>query len=187
MSNKEGLLPTSPQLMTAMKEIMSWTEKDVPKVPEAVFIEHMLPILVNTTAPQDLSWWMQIAGSLHRPIDVVGHNDEVLFRVPALQNRPAPPPLNSGRNSVFETMAVARQKNDVIPGHGDHYLKNTLRHRVEPVKSSRASLVEWNAIRARYGYPPVGTTADTAAPVVEVPTPTPSIPSDFFDGGYEEL
>lgn len=184
--DKYAPIPNNEKVTEAMQELRQMLEEDVPRIPESVFVNRLLPILTNTQEKQDLTVWLELAGNFQRPIDVV-KGPEVLFRVPPLFRRLAAPRVQNSRNSVFEMVATAKQKSDQIPQLGERYLANRLADKVPKATFEKTDLDQWNAILARYGLPAVGsatpaTSANPTAPGVETK------PSDgFLLDEYDEL
>lgn len=183
------LLETSREQMEAMKQILAFNDLNIPRIPEQMFVEHLLPVLTNASEKQDLSWWMKIAGSLQTPLDIVDTQDRVLFRVPPLQRRTHLPMDDIPRQTIFEAVHTAKLKNDYIPGHGDRYLTNVLTGRLTMTEFSAQDLADWNAIRVRYGYPPVGGEPPAGVtPVTVAPAEAPGKlkPQDFL-GSFDDF
>ena len=131
---------------------------DVPKISEQVFVSRILPMFVKKATDEqfiDVGLWMEYAGSMQRPLDVVGANGEVLYR--------APSPLQSvirlnkrtddGNPSLLQIVAKAKQKADVHPKLGETYLSNELME-LDIIQDidNRETIQTWITILQRYGY-----------------------------------
>src|SRR5690606_789569 len=110
------------------EELARVSKADRPRLPEAVFVRSLLPLLINSEGHRkvDLSVWSDIAGNPHREIDVIGANNEVLFSVPPLLQRlpTIAPDLQRKGASVSEIAYIYGQK--VVNEHAivaDAYLE----------------------------------------------------------------
>lgn len=132
------------------------TREDAARLPEPVFVEHLLPVLANREGNQGLEKWQQIAGTAMRPIDVYDpKTNEVLFRVPPLLRSINEEFTGQGRHSAFEIIRVAELKRKTIPAMGDAHIRANLVERVKHIPAVAENVVTWNNILKRYGYPPI--------------------------------
>lgn len=145
----------------AMDLLIGAEETDVPKLPEAVFVQKYLPILADTQSGRaDLSQWLDVCGNAYRPVDVV-RGKEVLFRVPPLLNRYATPGLSKGK-PIAEILKLGEAKTRLHPVMGETYLTTALNSKVEHQSANTEQVKIWNDIFSRYGYP-----------LIELKTPLP--------------
>jgi hypothetical protein len=127
---------------------------DVPRISEQLFISRILPLFTAKDVESlDLGLWMEFAGSMQTPLDVVGPGGEILFR--------APSPLRSviqlnrrtddGNPSLIQIVDTAKRKADVHPGIGENYLDSQLMQLdiirdIDKVETENA----WKTIFERY-------------------------------------
>jgi hypothetical protein len=146
--------PNSPELVEAFQILATVGETDVPRVPESIFREHLLPMLAAPAGTKvDLTRWSDIAGTPLRAIDVADDNTgEVLFRVPPLM-RSMPTVFQQEvnyANIVVETQA----RENVHPMQADHFLRTALsKARTGATLLDVETAAQWNLIRQRYGLP----------------------------------
>jgi hypothetical protein len=154
-----ALLPVGenpPEITQAFEVLAKLGENDVPRIPESLFVQHLLPMLAAPPGTKiDLTRWLDVAGTPLRAIDIANDaTGEILFRVPPLM-RSLPTvfqqEVNYG-NIIVETQA----RYHVHPNQADNYLQ----HQLAKVKTG-ATLIDmetakqWNDIRARYNLPPL--------------------------------
>ncbi len=149
-------LPTPPEQLDAMRQLIEDAENDVARLPEPLFVNHLLPVLVDRSGNTDVSIWLDIAGHAFRPIDVfdpaTGH---VLFRVPALLRRPATRVARDSResfSSIGMNTEIQRGRHEAL---GETYLRTKLSQQQVDGTIDYESVRQWNAILTRYGHEPV--------------------------------
>ena len=166
MANKAGindvedfaphLRETLEKSLEGMDFLDQLTQDNEAKVPEPIFVEHILPILANRSGNQSLVRWQQVAGHVMRPILVIDpQNGEPLFRVPAILRSINEEFTGYGSRSAFEIVRTAEQKRKVMPAMGDAHLRANLVDRVRHIPASAKDVVAWNEILKRYGYEPI--------------------------------
>jgi hypothetical protein len=153
MSDVRPVHPNTAVATQAMADLKRMTELDVPKLPEDLFISKLLPMLAdNSGKPVDVDVWLQIAGSLNRPIDVIDITGTVLFRVPALQRGLSTNTMRNPRYAINEIVATAEMKNKMNPRSKEPFLLKELSGRVPTQTKDIEPLMQMNAIFKRYGY-----------------------------------
>lgn len=152
------------------------SEDDVARIPENIFVSSLLPLLCQDVRDGaaarervDVTLWLDLAGSAHRPIDVVGSNGSVLFRVPALMRQL--PTAGHGNNltqiNYGEEVTIAQAHGRNIPGADLAHLRNVfMRAEIGVDGADVETARQWNSIRKRYGLPviPIPGDEDTSAP-----------------------
>jgi hypothetical protein len=142
--------------LEGMSFLQQLTQDVAAKIPEPLFVEHLLPILANRDGRQSLVRWQQVAGSVMRPLDVYDPRDsKVLFRVPAILRQLNDTVINLSGRSTYEIIATVEKKRQIIPAIGDRYLQAHLTNRIEGLPANVKDVLAWNAILVRYGYPPL--------------------------------
>lgn len=179
-------LPTPADVKQAMDQITALTQTDVPQVPEALFCQHVLPVLTDTTGSVDVSIWLDLAGSVHRAMDIVDVAGAVLFRVPPMMSRTPTRTDGRARDAMNTLLTEVNLKSDVNPRLGQHVLEAGLARKVPKGELDMDTAQQWNAILIRYGYTPlrgIGS-KDPSAPestVVEVkPIFSNQLPDEDF-------
>lgn len=144
-------------VLQAMDQIKAITELDIPRVPEAIFVQHILPIMTDRSGKVDITPWLDVAGNAQRPMDIVDLQGRVLFRVPALM-RELPTVVSRGhRTSISHLADEAKLKAEVHPNMGQQTLAIGLQRHL-PKTATQAdidSAKQWNAILKRYGHDPI--------------------------------
>lgn len=140
----------SVDILSISKDILG----DSPKVSEQTFVSRILPFIINKNPDVvDLGVWMEYAGSMHTPLDVVGPTGEILFRAPSplrsviqIQKR-----SENGQVPFIEIVTRAKQKSDVHPALGENYLTNALSE-LDLIRDLdfEESESEWISILKRY-------------------------------------
>lgn len=179
------LRPVLEEAVENMEFLNQLTKDDAAKLPEPIFVEHLLPVLANREGNQGLQRWQEIAGHVMRPIDVVDpKNGEVLFRVPPILRSINEEFTGRGASSAFEIVRVAEQKRKVIPAMGDAHIRANLVERVRHIPAHADSVIRWNEILKRYGYPPI-LKMDTSEN--DVKEDGESVSSDIEIDGYDDF
>lgn len=156
----KGTLPAwelDESLRLAMEEIQMLGKEDIPKVPEHLFVEHILPLMVNRTDEKiNLGDWITLAGNPQMPINVVDGFGEILFQVPPLI-RSVPTRVNeNAQQSIDKVVSTAEMMYQQHPVQGHVYLNRGLRKKMPTIEPDIAAAKQWNSILKRYGYPPLG-------------------------------
>ena len=152
------------------------TVEDAARVPEPIFKEHILPMLVDRRKAHDLTFWQQIAGNVFRPLDIVDpKNNSVLFRCPSVLRMINVRITKGGRDSVYEIVKTSDQKSKIIPALGDKHINEALTHRFYHHPVNIDDILNWNKILTHYGYPPF-----IDLEPVEKPSDQPSANQDVF-------
>jgi hypothetical protein len=167
-----------------MKTLLGAAESEIPKLPEPLFHEYILPLLVskvdNPDERVDLTVWQDLAGSLNRPIDVIDSSGNVIFRCPALMRTL---PTNTHRNpreSLSEIVANAKVREHQFPGMGRTFFANAVEDKIPTQELNVAPLLMLNKIFAYYGLPLIKVAEDKVLDVEAEER------SSIFDGGLDE-
>jgi hypothetical protein len=163
-----------------MKIISEWTDNLVRRIPENVFVNVVLPIVLSPEPKKDLRPWIDLAGDPMLPMDVY-NGDQFLFRVPPITGTPKIHQATHPRDSVFEIVATAKQKAEIVPAMGERYLDNRLGDKVE-VKDASPHIAVWREILARYGH-----LKKVDSGTTETVKKTDVVDSELFTGQYDEL
>lgn len=147
--------PILPQEKQALLNIADLTNLEVPKLPEPLFLSHILPILQDTSGHADITNWLRVAGSLNRPIDVIDGTGNVLFRVPALQGTVQTKSERDGRIPISAIQSTAALKRRQSPIAGENYLTHALEKAVPKTKLDLEPILQLNAIFKRYNLPEI--------------------------------
>lgn len=155
--DSNALLPSpenSPAVTEAFRILAQADQVEVPKMPEQMFIEHLLPLLSAPAGQRvELDRWLDVAGTPLRPIDVVDNvTGEVLFRVPALMR--TLPTVMQEEIRYAEIISEAQAHEKVMPIQAEHYLAQQLgRVRTGATLLDVETAQQWNSIRKRYSLP----------------------------------
>lgn len=144
-------VPNQQPVKEAFSELHKLFDTDIPKVSESVFRQKILPILVNDSKAINFEPWLEVSDSILRPIDVMV-GSRVVFRCPAIGRPVSFRSSDSPRDSMFEQIAKAQQKEDIVPGMGQNYIQNCLKARVGEGTLSAAELDQWRAVFSYYNY-----------------------------------
>jgi len=163
-------VPNTDDVKNAFEVLGKIFDEDLPRVQENVFRETILPMILSKEPIKSYEPWLRWSDSVLRPINVYRGN-EFLFKCPAL-GRPQNLHKSRGpRDSMFEHIARAIQKEDVVPQLGQRYIKNVLKDRVKDQQLDPKEIEQWRTIFTFYGItsftdtPEEGKAAAVAAPV----------------------
>jgi len=164
--------PNSAEVTEAFRVLADIDNVEVPKMPEQMFVEHILPMLSAPAGSKvDLTKWLDVAGTPIRPIDVVDNiSGEVLFRVPALMR--SLPTVFQEEMNYAEIVSETQARENVHVNVANQYLDGQLRKaRTGATLLDMDTAKTWNNIRARYGLPLL-TVVDRDGKVVATSQPT---------------
>ena len=126
-----------------------------PTIPEVDFVRFFLPIFAATPTDQavNVNTWLDVCGSPYVSVNVVDEKAKVLFQVPPLLN--ASDKLLGGLSgiSVYETLATAQLKYNVLPKLGEMHIRQWLTERLGNQLLGIEAARQWNAIFSRYNLP----------------------------------
>jgi hypothetical protein len=180
-------VPNDDRVKEAFEVLSRAFDEDLPRVQEPQFRETILPLILSKTPPTSFEAWLRVSDSVLRPITVWSGNT-MLFKCPAIGR-----PMNFGlarspRDSMFEHVTKAIQKDDVIPNLGQKYLNNCLRDRILSGRLDNAEVAEWRKVFDYYGISEIPEDATDVRPgsvpakaVVDAPLASDGFLSDEFD------
>lgn len=176
-------VPNSDDVKEAFSVLSQAFEQDLPRVQESVFRETILPLITSKTPPKSFQPWLAVSDSVLRPITVWSGNT-FLFKCPAIGR-----PVNFGiprspRDSMFEHIAKALQKDDVIPNLGQKYINNCLKDRVLDGRLDNVEILEWRKVFDYYGLSKL---PDSAEEIKPGKVPTQELASEGFLGDDFDL
>lgn len=182
------------------EELQAIAATDRPRMLESDFVANVLPLLTTPHYEQrgeDLTPWLNIAGTPHAEVDIVNENREVLFIVPPILARTATLVDREGMNMSVSAIAsnYASMLGSTHPAQADLWFLNQIREVVaDPSEEQMLQYLRmWLYIRVRYGLPvtdligevqPVAPQVDEEAPSGEAEgsqsaQPSPSKFDDF--------
>ncbi|MNP98178.1 hypothetical protein D3C85_107910 [compost metagenome] len=176
-------VPNTDEVKNAFEVLAKAFEEDLPRVQEEVFRTTILPMILSKEPIKSYEPWLRHSDSVLRPI-TVWRGNEFLFKCPAIGR-----PLNlhksrGSRDSMFEHISKAMQKDDIVPKLGQRYLKNVLVARVKNGVLDPKEIAEWRTVFKFYNV-----TAFTDAPVeggsAPAPVAAPLDNGDFLSDDYD--
>lgn len=146
-------------LREAMAELQVGQYAELRRVPEALFIRDILPVLTGEEGKYvDLRWWGFRFGSPFRGFFIVDDQDNVLFEVPPLMDKNFKlKPAQGARDTVPE--ATSRYRNRVYnrPGEARNELNEALQSRLDLSEAGRPMqhMMVLDKIFIHYGKPSI--------------------------------
>ena len=176
------LRPTLEKSLENMDFLNQLTQDSAARVPENIFVEHLLPVLTNRSGNQNLQRWQEVAGHVMRALDVYDvKTGETLFRVPPILRSINEEFTGRGARSAFEIVRTAEPKRKIMPAMGDRHIRTHLVERVGHVPANAQDVVTWNEILKRYDYPPILSIDIKAEDVKEVDSGQGPVEIDGYD------
>lgn len=170
-------VPNTDEVKNAFEVLAKAFEEDLPRVQENVFRETILPMILSKEPVASYEPWLRWSDSVLRPI-LVYRGNERLFKCPAI-GRPMNLHSSRGsRDSMFEHISKAMQKDDIVPKLGQRYLKNVLTGRIKDGVLDPKEIAEWRTVFQFYGI-----TGFTEAPVAPV-TDSVKVSEAVSDSGF---
>lgn len=105
------------------------TETSVKTMPRDIFEYHFLPLFSGkdySRADELLPIWYGIAGSANRPVDIVDKNNQVLVRVPPIQNNYLVSPITKRLAGLHYETERVQQLSQMSPEASNIQLDNAL-------------------------------------------------------------
>lgn len=160
-------------LKSIYDEIATMEQMEIPRLPEALFVQHLLPMMTTTDRAIDVGLWNDLAGHPLRPIDVVDPRGNVLFRVPALLKTLPTQQHFSGLSSVAEALKEYQSTSNIHPMLGDETFKARMQSKLPTPDADLTDLMTWNAILAHYNKPTLPLPGQPDSPST-LPSPVPA-------------
>lgn len=175
-------VPNSDEVKEAFEVLATAFEAELPKIQEQVFRETILPMILSKEPVKSYEPWLRWSDSVQRPL-LVFRGSEFLFKCPAIGRSLNLHKQRGGRDSMYEHISKAMQKDDVVPKLGQRYLKNVLNDRVKDGSLNPKEIAEWRKVFSFYNVTGFTDTPSTvAAPVKVTPTvDTTGFLSDDYD------
>jgi hypothetical protein len=130
------------------------SETPVAKLPEKIFSQYFLPYFSGEKTPTVsqpvFAEWVSVAGNPMAPVDVIGNDNEVLFRVPALYDTGMVTMLQG--KTMREIFSQYELYNNNLPQVANNFLAKALEHKSDgytEVPLTQAQK-DWEGILTRY-------------------------------------
>jgi hypothetical protein len=178
-------VPNTDEVKNAFEVLAKAFEEDLPRVQENVFRETILPMILSREPAKSFDAWLRWSDSVQRPLNVYRGN-EFLFKCPAIGRPQNMHKARGSRDSMFEHISKAVQKDDIVPKLGQRYLKNVLSSRVKDGALDPKEIAEWRIVFKFYNV--TGFTDAPVEPVAgSVQTPASNIAADdgFLSDDYD--
>ncbi len=145
----------STDIHSIRKQLDVLEEELIARVPEHLFVQHILPIIAFEEGHKSLEPWQVLAGSVFNRMKVIDPSGATLFILPSI----AVSPKTSGaeRNSMqslFEVMEGYAMRARVHPNLAIQYLTHELKDKVVTDPVNLAELKKIDEILVRYGKKP---------------------------------
>lgn len=135
------------------RQLSQIEEELVARIPETIFVEHLLPIIASEPGHESLEPWEHLAGSTFNRIAVVDRADNVLFTVPPLAVSPNFDQNKEARHSLYEAMEHYKLLAALQPRSAAQYLDQKLASVVKPRSRDYEALLQIDNILERYNKP----------------------------------
>lgn len=177
MTNKEPIVKNSQHVKEALTELSQLFQDDVPRCTEEYFRDAILPMLLSREERPSLQPWLAVSDNVKRPLDVY-RGSELLFRCPPIARRFSFKEARHRGDTMFEHVAKALQKDDVVPTLGQRYINNAVKSKTRVVGLSEQEKEQWRVVFRHFGV-----IRDPNAVKAETTTtqPKPSSDGDFID------
>lgn len=177
MTNKEPIVKNSQPVKEALTELSELFKNDVPRCTEEYFRDQILPLLLSREERPSLAPWLAVSDNVKRPLDVF-RGSELLFRCPPLARRFSFKPARHRGDTMFEHVAKALQKDDVVPTLGQRYISNAVKAKTQRVGLSEQEKEQWRVVLRHFGI----IKDPNATPVTpDAPASKPEADGDFID------
>lgn len=177
MTNKEPIVKNSAAVKEAITELSALFDNDVPRCSEEYFQSAILPMLLSREERPSLAPWLAVSDNVKRPLDVY-RGSELLFRCPPISRRFNFKPARHRGDTMFEHVAKALQKDDVVPTLGQRYIGNAVKSKTQLVGLSESEKEQWRVVLRHFGVIKDPNVTSEATPASET---KPSSDGDFID------
>lgn len=175
-------VPNTDEVKNAFEVLAKAFEEDLPRVQENVFRETILPMILSKEPVKDYGPWLRWSDSVQRPLTVWRGND-FLFKCPAIGRSLNLHKSRGSRDSMFEHISKAMQKDDIVPKLGQRYLKNVLTSRVKDGVLDPKEIEEWRTVFKFYNV--TGFTDAPVEPVKGSVVPSEATADGFLSDDYD--
>lgn len=176
------------------------TGKELPRVPEAIFVRDILPVLAGEEGTAvDMKWWGGRFDSPFKGFNIVADNGDILFEVPPLLDRNFKlRPVDGRKNSINEARGEFANRVYNRPRQAKDEYKQALRNRLDLTLGDRPieHMKMLDKIFIHYGKPSIfeqGVSEEVRQRLgVEKNTPpatqttTTDAPKVFSEADYDE-
>lgn len=155
--DSNALIPAptnSDDVISAFRILAEADRVEVPKMPENMFKEHILPMLMAPEGVKvDVTRWLDVAGTPLRAIDVVDPvSGATLFRVPPLMR--SLPTVYQQEVNYSNIIVETQAREQIHSSQADMYLRRELaKAKSQAPKIDLETAALWNLIRQRYDLP----------------------------------
>lgn len=130
-------------------------EKDlIAKVPEHMFVAHILPLIAGDEGHNHVGVWTHLAGSIFNPISVVDPDGKELFLLPAIATSVPTPLERDHRQAIIEIMYGFEMRSRVSPVLGVRWLDAALKDKIPVTERDVKTLLFIDELLVRYNRPP---------------------------------
>lgn len=150
MTKKEPIVPNTPLVKEALAELDKLIEEDVPRCDEMYFRDNILPLLLSNETRPSLEPWLRVCDNVKRPLDVY-RGSQFLFRCPPIGRRFYFTPPSNRADTMFEHVAKALQKDDVVPTMGQRYINNTVKAKTKLLSLNEEDKAAWRVVLRHFG------------------------------------
>lgn len=136
------------------KQLDILSEDLIAKVPEHLFIQHLLPIIAWDEGHTDLEVWNHLAGSIFNRIAVVAPSGETLFVLPAIASSPVTPSDRESSSALFEIMNGYELRTKLSPVYAKSYFEQAVDGKIVSKPRNFEQIKALDEILVRYGREP---------------------------------
>ena len=177
-------VPNTDEVKNAFEVLAKAFEEDLPRVQEEVFRTTILPMIISREPIKSYEPWLRHSDSVQRPI-TVWRGNEFLFKCPAIGRSMNLHKARGSRDSMFEHISKAMQKDDIVPKLGQRYLKNVLDSRVKDGVLDPKEIAEWRTVFAYYNVTGFIDSPEEVAAAAAKPAVAPLATGDFLSDDYD--
>lgn len=122
----------------------------IARVPEHMFVQHILPIIAAEPGHTSLEPWEHLAGSTFNSMHVIDRSGNVMFTVPPMAVSPRLDQDREARNSLYEIMEHYKLLANVSVIQARAYLDNKLQSLIRLQSRNFETLSQIDDILERY-------------------------------------
>lgn len=149
----QSLAPQGVDIHFLRSELDRIEDELIAKIPEYLFVQHILPIIACEPGHTSLEPWVHLAGSTLNRIAVYGADRQVLFVLPPMAVSPRVDQDRESRSSLYEAMEHYKLLSGVQPRAAQKYLDDKLASVIRSDSRDYAALEQIDSILERYGKP----------------------------------
>jgi hypothetical protein len=144
----------SVDILAIRKELDRLEEDLIARVPEHLFVEHLLPIIAGDDGHSDMQVWEHLTGSVFNRLHVIDPAGNILFTLPPIAVSPKTSVDRDSKTSMFEIMSGYEARTLLSPIYAKRYMDESIKDKVIRQDRNWKQILLIDDVLIRYGRKP---------------------------------